>query len=66
MSSLYTKNVPPVERAVRVVVALGAIALALFGLPAPWSYVVAVASAGFSLTGFVGYCPACAMVGRRL
>ena len=66
MSSLYVKNVPPVERVVRVGVAIATVAVALVLLKAPWSYLVAASSIGFSLTGFLGYCPACAMVGRKI
>lgn len=66
MTPFYTKNVPPLERLLRVLAALAVVAFALLRLPAPWSYLVAVVSVGFSVTGFVGYCPACAMVGRRL
>jgi hypothetical protein len=66
MTSFYTKNVPVPERVLRVLIALAVVALALLKLPSPWSYVVAIMSVGLSVTGFVGYCPACAMVGRRL
>jgi DUF2892 family protein len=65
-TALYVKNVPPLERAVRILVALAVVALALLRLPAPWSYVAAAGAVGFALTGLFGYCPACAMIGRRL
>ena|ERR1700742_4187401 len=65
-TSFFAKNVPPFERILRVVIALAAVVAALMLLPAPWSYVAAAGSLGFSLTGFIGYCPACAMIGRRL
>lgn len=65
-NSLYIKNVPPLERLLRILVALVVLGVALLRLPAPWSYLTAVASIGISLTGLLGYCPACAMVGRRI
>ena len=65
-NALYVKNVPPLERAIRVVVALAVVAYALAALHAPWSYLVAASAIGFSLTGFFGYCPACAAIGRRI
>jgi hypothetical protein len=65
-SALYVKNVPPWERALRV---LGALAIAAFGfywLSSPWSWLVAASAAGVGLTGVVGFCPMCALAGRRL
>lgn len=64
---LYVKNVPAWERAVRAVVGLAMIAcglLALEGLPI--GYLIAAAGAVTLLTGFAGFCPMCAMAGRRL
>lgn len=65
-TGLYTKNVPPFERVLRIFVALMAIGVALFILPAPSSYLAAAGAVGFSLTGFFGFCPACAMIGRKI
>ena len=65
----YTKNLPAWERAARVV---GGIVMALCGVTAPGlagttvGLVVAAAGGMTLLTGFFGFCPACAMVGRRL
>lgn len=64
--SLYLKNVGPVERALRVVFAVGGGAAAFALLSAPWNVVGAVSAVVFALTGVIGYCPMCAMVGRRL
>ena len=50
----------------RVAVALAAVAFALLRIPAPWGLIGAVSAVGLSLTGFLGYCPACAMVGRKI
>ena len=62
----YVKNVPGGERIVRVVAgAVGAgLGLALLGGTAGW--LVAAGAAGLVASGLFGFCPACAMVGRKL
>ena len=62
----YVKNVPSGERIVRVVAgAVGAgLGLALLGGTAGW--LVAAGAAGLVASGLLGFCPACAMVGRKL
>jgi len=65
-SALYVKNVPNWERAVRIALALAVIAGGLALAAAPWNWLLAAAGAGFGLTGVVGFCPACALVGRKL
>lgn len=64
--SFYVKNVPPWERVLRIVAALATAATGLALLAAPWSWVTAAAAISFGVTGLVGFCPMCAMVGRRL
>jgi hypothetical protein len=63
----FIKNVPPFERLLRF--ALGA-AMAGFGFwigKGPLVAALAAASGlGLALTGAVGFCPMCALVGRRL
>ena len=65
----YTKNLPAWERVTRGV---AGIVMALCGLIGPGlagtavGLVVAAAGGMTLLTGFFGFCPACAMVGRRL
>ncbi|WP_341677343.1 DUF2892 domain-containing protein [Niveibacterium sp. SC-1] len=62
---LYAKNLGNPERIAR---ALAGIALAATGA---WLYgrtgalVGGVLGASFALTGMVGYCPACAVMGRK-
>jgi hypothetical protein len=65
-TALYVKNVPPLERVVRVVFSLAGAAAALAYLSQPWSWLLGASALGFSVTGFVGFCPACALFGRRL
>lgn len=65
----YAKNLPVWERTARVLagsimMACGFVLQGLAGTPL--GYAVMAAGAGALLTGFVGFCPACAMVGRKL
>ena len=64
---LYRKNLPGWERAVRAIAGAGMIAYGLFGLPgATTGYLIAGTGAVALLSGFFGFCPMCAMVGRKL
>ncbi len=69
----YRKNLPGWERAMRTVGGAGMIAYGLFGMPglpgmpgAMAGYLIAGTGAVALLTGFFGFCPMCAMVGRKL
>lgn len=62
----YAKNVPGWERVVRVILGVVVAALALVLLKGALGVVVAIAAIGIVVSGLVGFCPACAMVGRRL
>lgn len=62
----YVKNVPAWERVVRVVAGALVIALAVTFLKGLVAAVVAVSAVGIVVSGLVGFCPACALVGRRL
>ena len=66
MSNFYVKNVPTWERLLRIVVAAVAIAVALVALDGLARPLLAIGAVGFAMTGLIGYCPACAMIGRRL
>lgn len=63
----YVKNVPGWERALRVVmgIALMAMSLLYFG-PTVVGWIAGLVGAMAAMTGLVGFCPACAMVGRKL
>jgi VIT1/CCC1 family predicted Fe2+/Mn2+ transporter len=69
---IYEKNVPQIERLIRIAIGLVlvvAVALvpSLFGEYATTALVVAAVSDFFlAMTGFVGWCPACAVMGRKL
>lgn len=62
----YRKNVAPTERAVRAVAGglMIACAWALAGAT-PLGWLMAGAGVMTVVTGMVGFCPACAMAGRR-
>jgi hypothetical protein len=63
---LYVKNVPAWERAARVAAGLAMIACGLLGLKGlAIGYLIAAVGGFTLLTGFVGFCPMCAMAGRR-
>ena len=62
----YRKNLYRWEQWSRVVLGVGMAAWGLLVASNPVGYGVAVAGAGLAVTGIVGWCPACAMIGRRL
>ena len=69
----YRKNLPGWERVMRSVGGVVMIAYGLFGMPGlpgtPGTmagYLITGTGAVAILTGFFGFCPMCAMVGRRL
>ena len=64
---IYLKNLPIWERWARSIFGLS---LAIFGATILGNSLVGWASVGIGavalLTGFIGFCPMCAMVGRKL
>jgi len=62
----YIKNVPTWERVLRVIAGLAAVAWAVLAVDGLWGAVAALSAAGIVLSGLFGFCPACAMVGRKL
>jgi hypothetical protein len=64
---VYLKNITTWERRLRVIAGVAAIpaGFALHGL-APTAYVIAASGAVAALSGALGFCPACALVGRKL
>jgi hypothetical protein len=64
---LYVKNVPGWERAAGVAMGAGLLAASVlhFG-PTPVGWGVGAIGALAAMSGLLGFCPACAMVGRRL
>ena len=66
---MLTKNVPLAERAIRV---FGGIVLLILGLmeinalPTGIGYLIAAAGGIAAVTGLAGFCPTCALAGRRI
>ncbi|HMY45966.1 MAG TPA: DUF2892 domain-containing protein [Leptospiraceae bacterium] len=67
---IYQKNVPGWERAMRVGLGLLLVVAAAesiySGRPMVLSVGLLFSAIGIVATGFLGWCPACAMVGRKL
>jgi hypothetical protein len=63
----YIKNVPVWERVLRITIGLGLVLYVLLGQPAMFISGLSLFSAAFVvLTGFFGWCPMCALVGRKI
>jgi hypothetical protein len=62
----YAKNLPTWERAIRLFGALvmGACAVRFWGTPLGYTFVVG--SMMVALTSIVGFCPMCALAGRKI
>ena len=63
---VYVKNVPGWERVLRVIAGAGALVAAPLLLGGWPGWALGASGAGLALSGLVGFCPACAMIGRRL
>ena len=64
---LYVKNVPTMERVIRVLMGLALLGGALLWLGATTvGWVVGAMGLMAALSGLVGWCPICAMAGRKL
>ena len=62
----YRKNIYAWEQVLRLIVGAMMIGIAIWALPGSWiGYGLMIGGAGLMVTGFLGYCPACAMVGRK-
>ncbi len=62
----YRKNVFAWEQVVRIVAGIAMIGFGLFSLPGNWvGYAIAILGLYNLATGIVGYCPACAVLGRK-
>lgn len=62
----YVKNVPTGERVLRVLAGAMAAGLGLTMLGGAAGWLVAASAIGLVASGLFGYCPACALVGRKL
>jgi hypothetical protein len=62
----YVKNVPNGERVLRVAAGVLAMAIGLLAVGGTPGVLLAASAAGIAVSGLFGFCPMCAMVGRRL
>lgn len=63
---LYRKNIYAWEQWSRIVLGVALIPLALFGPPGGWiGWLIGLGGVALAVTGVFGWCPACAMIGRR-
>lgn len=62
----YVKNLPNWERVLRIAAAIGLVIFAYFNWGDRLSVGGAIVGAALVMTGLMGYCPMCAMVGRKL
>ena len=63
---LYVKNLPPWERWLRVGGGAAVAAYALASVAAMLGWMLAATGVGIALSGVFGFCPMCALAGRRL
>lgn len=66
INMFYVKNVPNWERVLRIVMGLMALIFAAMNWGSPLAMGAGVMGAVLSMTGLFGFCPMCAMVGRKL
>ncbi len=63
---IYVKNVPAWERIVRLGVGVALAGYGLAEVGGLWGVGILVGAMGLALSGLWGFCPACALAGRRL
>jgi hypothetical protein len=63
---IYIKNLPLWERSLRIAAGSIAAAYALLSVGGVMGWVILAGGGGTALTGIFGFCPACALAGRRL
>ncbi|MHB8414150.1 MAG: YgaP family membrane protein [Acidiferrobacteraceae bacterium] len=62
----YVRNVPGWERGLRIAGGVAVSGYALGDIGGPWGWVLGAGGAGLALSGVLGFCPMCALAGRRL
>lgn len=62
----YVKNLPVWERVLRTGGGMIMTVYAVSGVEGMAMWVLSAAGAGMALSGLIGFCPMCAMAGRRL
>ena len=62
----YAKNVPAWERTLRIAIGIIALAFAAFSWGSPLAVIAGITGATLAMTGLIGFCPMCALVGRKI
>ncbi|MFY7778010.1 MAG: DUF2892 domain-containing protein [Elstera sp.] len=62
----WLKNIPVWERVLRFLIGGGLIAAGFLQTSPAWSGGLIIGGITAILTGIIGFCPACALAGRRL
>lgn len=63
----FPKNLPTWERALRLCIGLAIAFAPLFiAMDSAFKWIVVAAGIVFACTGFIGFCPMCALFGRKL
>lgn len=63
---IYVKNLPMWERSLRIGGGALAAAYAILSADGVIAWIILAGGIGAALTGIFGFCPACALAGRRL
>jgi hypothetical protein len=64
---LFRKNLPARERAIRLFIGLSLMCVGMLFAPEAWMKWSALAGGAMAAcTGFIGFCPMCAVAGRKL
>ena len=63
---IYVKNLPIWERTLRLGIGAVVAAYGFIELGGRWGWIAVVVGTGLAATAVVGFCPACALAGRRL
>ncbi|HWU62756.1 MAG TPA: DUF2892 domain-containing protein [Ensifer sp.] len=59
----YRNNIGRTQQVLRIALGTAGVVAGMAFLPAPWNWLAAISGIGTALTGFVGWCPACAVAG---
>lgn len=61
--AFYRNNIGRTQQVLRVLLGAAAVVAGMAFLPGPWNWLAAASGIGLALTGFIGWCPACAIAG---
>lgn len=64
--AFYHNNIGRTQQVLRIALGAAAAVLGLAYLSGPWSWLATASGIGLALTGFIGWCPACAVAGINM